>query len=228
MECTGKKTLKRRFLRRLGTLFVVLGILCAAALAGTDIFIRPTLKTLLDYKCRTAAERIISNAVFERLGSEEAAGDIVSFTFDSSGRVAALNTDRVKINSLKALLNDAVNEGIEALGDETVRISLGTLTGISFLYGTGDELVFRMEPKGKAETRLMSSFRSSGINQTIHSIILEVDAEISPMMTGYSEDVAITYDILIAQTVIVGSVPDSYSNIILDEGNVSELANIDI
>jgi len=55
-----------------------------------------------------------------------------------------------------------------------------------------------------------------------------VDAEISPMMTGYSEDVAITYDILIAQTVIVGSVPDSYSNIILDEGNVSELANIDI
>ena len=121
-----------------------------------------------------------------------------------------------------------VNEGIEALGDETVRISLGTLTGISFLYGTGDELVFRMEPKGKAETRLMSSFRSSGINQTIHSIILEVDAEISPMMTGYSEDVAITYDILIAQTVIVGSVPDSYSNIILDEGNVSELANIDI
>ena len=177
MECTGKKTLKRRFLRRLGTLFVVLGILCAAALAGTDIFIRPTLKTLLDYKCRTAAERIISNAVFERLGSEEAAGDIVSFTFDSSGRIAALNTDRVKINSLKALLNDAVNEGIEALGDETVRISLGTLTGISFLYGTGDELVFRMEPKGKAETRLMSSFRSSGINQTIHSIILEVDAE---------------------------------------------------
>ena len=219
---------KHGFIRRLGTLLVILGVLCAAVLAGTDILIRPTLKTLLDYKCRTAAERIISNAVFERLGSEEAAGDIVSFTFDSSGRVAALNTDRVKINSLKALLNDAVNEGIEALGDETVRISLGTLTGISFLYGTGDELVFRMEPKGKAETRLMSSFRSSGINQTIHSIILEVDAEISPMMTGYSEDVAITYDILIAQTVIVGSVPDSYSNIILDEGNVSELANIDI
>lgn len=228
MICNGGKAMKRNLLRRAGTLLVVLGIFCAVLLAGIDVFIRPTLKTLLDYKCRTAAERIISNAVFDRLGGEETAGDIVSFTFDSDGRIAALNTDRVKINSLKALLNDAVNEGIDALGDETVRISLGTLTGLSFLYGTGDELVFRMEPKGRAETRLKSSFKSAGINQTIHSIILEVDAEISPMMTGYSEDVAITYDILIAQTVIVGSVPDSYSNIILDEGNVSELANIEL
>lgn len=219
---------KKRILRRLGTLLVILGTICALLLAVTDIFIRPALKTLLDYKCRTAAERIISSAVFDKLGSDSAAGDIISFTFDENGRIAALNTDRVKINSLKALLNDAVNEGIDALGDETVRISLGTLTGISFLYGTGTELVFRMEPKGRAETRLKSSFASAGINQTIHSIILEVDTEISPMMTGYSGNVVITYDILVAQTVIVGSVPDSYSNIILDEGNISELANIDV
>lgn len=228
MTRTGTNTGKRRFLRKLGTLLVVLGIICALLLAATDIFIRPTLMTLLDYKCRTAAERIISNAVFDKLGSDSAAGDIVSFTLDGSGRIAAMNTDRVKINSLKALLNDAVNEGIDALGDETVRISLGTLTGISFLYGTGTELVFRMEPKGRAETKLKSSFASAGINQTIHSIILEVDAEISPMMAGFSENVAITCDILVAQTVIVGSVPDSYSNIILDEGNISELANIEV
>ena len=228
MTCTGTNAKKRKLLRKLGTLLVILGIVCALLLAAADIFIRPTLKTLLDYKCRTAAERIISNAVFDKLGGDSTAGDIVSFTFDESGRIAALNTDRVKINSLKALLNDAVNEGIEALGSETVAVSLGTLTGISFLYGTGNELVFRMEPKGRAETRLKSSFTSAGINQTIHSIILEVDTEISPMMTGFSENVAITYDILVAQTVIVGSVPDSYSNIILDEGSVSELANIDV
>ena len=88
--------------------------------------------------------------------------------------------------------------------------------------------MFHIEPKGKADTRLVSSFTSAGINQTMHSMILEVDAVISPMMPGFSETVDVQYDILLTQTVIVGSVPDSYSYIVLDDNNKSELANIDI
>lgn len=215
-------------MHRVGAVLIFLGAACLVLLAVTDMIIRPTLMALLDYKCRVSAERIISDAVFDRFSESRDCDGIVSFTFDNDGRIAALSTDRAKINTLKALLNDAVNEGLDRLGDENVGISVGTLTGISFLYGTGDELVFSLEPKGKAETRLECSFESAGINQTVHSIILRVDAQISPMMTGFSETVDISYDILLAQTVIVGSVPESYSHIVLDEGSLSELANIDI
>ena len=96
------------------------------------------------------------------------------------------------------------------------------------LYGTGAELTFRMEPRGKAETRLVSSFKSAGINQTIHSIILEVDVSISPMMPGFNEVIDTGYDILLSQTIIVGSVPESYSYIVLDEEHLSEIADIDL
>ena len=218
---------KKRFFRAAGRLMICLGVLCAAALAAMEAFIRPVLVKLLGYKCSTAAERIISDAVFERFSAEDC-GDIVSFTLDGDGRIAALSTDRSKINSIKALLNDAVNDGIERLSGETVSISAGTLTGISFLYGSGYDLVFGIEPKGRAETTLKSSFESAGINQTMHSIILEVEAVISPMMTGFSEDITVSCDMILAQTVIVGSVPDSYSYIVLDEEHQSELANIDI
>jgi sporulation protein YunB len=197
-------------------------------LALIEAFIRPTLLTLLDYKCRIAAERIISDAVFDSFGGESDCGGIVTFTFDNDGRVAALSTDRAKINTLKALLNSAVNEGLDRLSEENVTISAGTLTGISLFYGTGSELVFHIEPKGKADTRLVSSFSSAGINQTMHSIILEVDAAISTMMPGFDETIDVSYDILLAQTIIVGSVPDSYSYIVLDDENKTELANIDI
>ncbi|MBQ9483314.1 MAG: sporulation protein YunB [Ruminiclostridium sp.] len=225
--CT-QKDRKRKIFRIAGTVLVCAGLLCAGALALIEAFIRPTLVTLLDYKCRMAAERIISDAVFERFGEGNGYDDIVKFTFDNNGRIAALNTDRAKINSLKALLNGAVNDGLDRLSEENVGISVGTLTGISLFYGTGAELMFHIEPKGKADTRLVSSLESAGINQTMHSIILEVDAVISPMMPGFTETVDVSYDILLAQTVIVGSVPDSYSYIVLDEANKTELANIDV
>ena len=227
MTCDFKKS-KNRILRGIGTILICLGLVCAAALAGIEAFIRPTLEKLLNYKCRMAAERIISDAVFERFGGNEDYGGIVTLTADSDGHIAALSVDRAKVNSLKALMGDAVNEGIERLGEETVGISSGTLTGISLLYGEGAELKFRMEPKGAADTILKCSFDSAGINQTVHSIILEVKAEISPMSPGFSQTVDISYEILLAQTVIVGSVPESFSHIVLDEEHLSEIADIDI
>ena len=216
------------FLRKAGTFLIILGALCIVLLIVLDAFMRPTLELLLDYKCRTSAERIISDAVYERFSGDEDTGDLISFIFDNDGRVAALNTNRSKINSLKALLNDAVNEGLSHVREDTVSISVGTLTGLSFLYGVGPELIFQIEPHGKAETKLVSTFEDAGINQTIHSIILEVEATLSPMMPGFRNNVDVSYDILISQTVIVGKVPDSYSHIVLDEESLGEIANIDI
>ena len=220
-----RKVGKRSFIRSLGTALIIAGAVCFGLLVAADMLIRPTLETLLEYKCRTSAERIISDAVFDNF-SDGDTGEIVSFTFDKDGRIAALTTDRARINSLKAKLNEAVNEGIERLANETVRISVGTLTGLSFLYGTGDEIVFRIESRGKAETHLRSSFRSAGINQTVHSIILDVNVTLCPMTTGFSETFGIDCDILLAQTVIVGEVPDSYSNIVIDGENTDNLADI--
>ncbi|MBO6301370.1 MAG: sporulation protein YunB [Ruminiclostridium sp.] len=228
MGCRTVKHGNMKILRIVGAVLITAGIVCGAALAGIEAFIRPTLMKLLDYKCNMSAERVISKAVFDRFSDAEGCEGLVKLTFDKDGRIAALETDRAKINSMKALLSEAVNEGLDSLSEEEVGISVGTLTGISVLYGTGAMLSFRLEPRGKAETRLVSSFKTSGINQTIHSIILNVETELSPMMPGFTETVNVSFDILLAQTVIVGSVPDSYSNIILDEENRTELADFDI
>ncbi len=228
MALACKKTKKRSIAHIVGMVLISLGVLCAALLIAFDAFIRPTLETLLDYKCRTIAERLISECVFSRMTGNDEPGSVVSFTFDNDGRIAALSADQAKINSLKALVNEGVNDGLADIKGQTVGISIGTLSGIPFLYGTGPELMFFIEPKGRADTKLVSSFRSSGINQTIHCIILEVDAVISPIIPGFSKTVELSYDILLSQTVIVGSVPEQYSYIVLDQDNLSELADIDI
>lgn len=219
---------KGRVLRKLGTALLCGGLVCVIALACIEAFVRPTLVRMLDYKCRMSAERVISDAVFERFSDSEAADDIVHLTFGNDGSVTALNIDRAKVNTLNALLTDAVNDGIDRLSAETVGISLGSLTGIGLLYGSGAELCFRLEPHGAAQTQLVSSFQSSGINQTMHSMILRVSAELSPVMPGFYQTVDVSCDILLAQTVIVGKVPDSYSQIVLDEQHLSDIADIHI
>lgn len=213
----------------MGRIFVITGILAFVALTAFDLYIKPTLVRLISYQCQLAAERIISNAVFGHVGDElNSYKDIVSFTFDNNGRISALNTDQNKINSLKSLINESINNEIDSISDETVGISIGSLSGISYFYGMGKELQFHVEPKGKADTKLVSKFKSAGINQTIHSIVLEVSVALTPVIAGFGEEVKVDTNLIISQTVLIGEVPDSYSNIILDEEYYSELADFDL
>ena len=213
----------------MGRIFVITGILALVALTAFDLYIKPTLVRLISYQCQLAAERIISNAVFGHVGDElNSYNDIVSFTFDNNGRISALNTDQNKINSLKSLINESINNEIDSISDETVGISIGSLSGISYFYGMGKELQFHVEPKGKADTKLVSKFKSAGINQTIHSIVLEVSVALTPVIAGFGEEVKVDTNLIISQTVLIGEVPDSYSNIILDEEYYSELADFNL
>ena len=213
----------------MGRILILTGILALIALTAFDIYIKPTLVRLISYQCQLTAERIISNAVFGHVGNElNSYKDIVSFTFDNSGRISALNTDQNKINSLKSLINESINNEIDSISDETVSISIGSLSGISYFYGMGKELQFHVEPKGKADTKLVSKFKSAGINQTIHSIVLEVSVALTPVIAGFGEEVKVDTNLIISQTVLIGEVPDSYSNIILDEEYYSELADFDL
>ncbi|MGN0588424.1 MAG: sporulation protein YunB [Ruminiclostridium sp.] len=223
------KNKKRRIRGYVGRIFVITGILALVALTAFDLYIKPTLVRLISYQCQLAAERIISNAVFGHVGDElNSYNDIVSFTFDNNGRISALNTDQNKINSLKSLINESINNEIDSISDETVGISIGSLSGISYFYGMGKELQFHVEPKGKADTKLVSKFKSAGINQTIHSIVLEVSVALTPVIAGFGEEVKVDTNLIISQTVLIGEVPDSYSNIILDEEYYSELADFDL
>lgn len=212
-----------------GSILIILGIISLLLLLAFDFYIKPTLERLLSYQCQLTAERIISNAVFGHIGDRlQQYNDIVTFTFNDEGKITALNTNQTKINSLKSLINETINDDIDTISDETVSISFGSLTGISYFYGMGRELEFTIEPRGMAETKLVSSFKSAGINQTIHSILLEVSVSLSPVILGFDEEVQVNTNLIISQTVLVGDVPESYSNIILDEEYYSELADFDI
>ena len=211
-----------KFLILVGAVIIILTIVF-------DIWFRPVIERMFEYRCKLIADRAVSRAITEHLNTtDEDYSDIISFVYDSEGRIGALRTNPPKINTMKAAVMEKVNSELSTIKAEKVGITIGTLSGVSYLYGVGNEIMFTVKPVGVARSRLYSKFDSSGINQTMHSVILEIDTEVSPLIPGVTETFLVTTEFIIAQTVIVGDIPDSYSNIILDEQHYSELADFDI
>ena len=66
---------------------------------------------------------------------------------------------------------------------------------------------------GTVETDLKSEFKEAGLNQTLHRIYLEVKCNVN-ILTPYSTiKETIVNQVLLVEGVIVGNIPNTYSNI---------------
>ena len=89
-------------------------------------------------------------------------------------------------------------------------IPVGTLTGSALLAGRGPRISVRMESVGSSSARFENRFTSAGINQTNHRIVLEVNVSVSILLPGFTTATQVANEVTVAETVIVGAVPDTY------------------
>ena len=93
------------------------------------------------------------------------------------------------------------------------RIPLGSFTGSKLLSGIGPEIPFRMSSVGNVETDLRSEFSSAGVNQTLHRIYLQVECNVAILTPFNVIEKKIANQVLLAEAVIVGTVPETYYNL---------------
>jgi len=89
----------------------------------------------------------------------------------------------------------------------------GSFTGVKLLSGRGPGIKIRISSIGNVKTDLKSEFSSKGINQTLHRVYLEVDSEISILTPFDSITKSISNQILIAENIIIGDIPETYYNL---------------
>ena len=81
------------------------------------------------------------------------------------------------------------------------------------LSGKGPGVPIRISSIGNVETDLRSEFKEQGINQTLHRVYLQVVCEVS-ILTPYNDITEkISNQVLIAENVIVGRIPNTYYNL---------------
>ena len=192
-------------------LFVVI-LLCTIFLF-LDWSLRPVVGSMVANQAKIASIEAINESVMQELGSDEVTyGDLIKIERSTSGQILAITTEMTQMNRLKAAIIQRVQG---SLGDHIdTSVPLGTLLGSELLHGRGPAIPVRLTLSGNVTADFKSSFESAGINQTKHCISLRVHTSIysflPPAFNGTTE---IETDVPIAETIIVGDVPQLMTNL---------------
>lgn len=159
---------------------------------------------------RASTTVAVNDAVYYTLSDEMRYEDLVSVNRDETGNVVSLSANSLKINKIARDTASISQSNLKNLSLNGIPVPLGALTGIEALAGLGPSIQFHIIPVSSVSCGFSSTFESVGINQTKHSIYLNVIADISIVMPARTENFAVTTDILVGESVIIGSVPDTY------------------
>ena len=154
----------------------------------------------------------INNAVAEIMAEGNYVGDyFVTFEKTAAGEVTAISSNMAKINALSAEILDRV-VGATENHTLTVRSPAGNLTGVSLLMGRGPDVPVQIIVLTSSRVEFNNSIVTAGINQTKHQINLEVIVDIDILIPWESQSAQVVTEVMIADTVIVGKVPETYLN----------------
>lgn len=217
----------RFFPRRFGATPLYIRLMCfllgfATVILLVDMRIRPVIKGISSYQAKVYATKVINDAIYSELAKENIRYDnLVSLTQNNIGEITSLQTDMVALNRLRSRATDAVLQQISTMNNQHIYIALGTLTGLQLLSGRGPELSIKIVPAGYLQTELENRFDSAGINQTRHQIMLKMDMRVSAIIPGFSVSTDIHTEFCLAETVIIGVVPDAFTQVTGDSDSLT-------
>jgi len=183
-----------------------------ASLIIGSIFLRNLITELAVSESRDVVVSTINDIVKQTLSTGDYNyTDLVTLEKDNTGSVTAVVTDVAAINKLATeILNNIINETKRTV--IKVGVPLGNLTGNSLLLDRGPEIPVRIIMLTSSFAGFRSDLSSAGINQTRHRIVLELKVEVSLLMPWHTVNTVVNSEVLAAETVIVGQVPESYLN----------------
>lgn len=187
------------------------GVLLAALIA-LDHEVRPVVITMAQYQARVSSILAINEAVLGELEKQEIGyEDLVTVCTDEQGMVTSVQTDAAAINRVKSQLTNAVSTRLAMMELEEVEIPIGTLLGWQIFAGRGPTIRFQVVPASFVESNITSTLESAGINQTQHKILMDFTVEMSAIIPGYTTSVEVNTQVSIADTLIIGAVPQFYA-----------------
>ncbi len=214
----GKMHLSRKFLR--WTVIVVLLLLAAFLVLENNIS-----QVILDRAYANAyslAVKVINSAVADVMHTGVTYEDLITVHMNDQGQVTMLQANTIRMNELATKAALQAQEKLQDANNQVIQIPLGAALGINFLAGSGPNISVRILPVGAVSTQFVSEFESAGINQTRLKILLSAKTTVRLVIPTGSKQVELVSSIPIAESIIVGSVPDTFVDV-NDKGDIINL-----
>ena len=201
---------KNRKFKRCKIIFVLICLLTIGTLVYFQRNVTKVLISISEATIRSITTVAVNDAIYYTLNDAMRYDDLISIVRDSDGNVTSITTDSLKINRIARDTAYLSQENLTKMSAEGIMVPIGALTGIEALAGFGQKINIKIIPISNVECRFVSKFRQAGINQTLHSLYLEIVSDISIILPSKSTNLASTIEVLICESVITGKIPDVY------------------
>ena len=190
-------------------------LLLVLIIAVTLLFLRKKYDAVMVDLTKTqvtnSTSDLINDAIAQQIASGKVEYDrIVYFEKDLEGKITALKTNIGEVNRLKTDTLNIINEQILSTEHSQMGIPLGSLFLPELLSGKGPEVPVKILSIRNSDATFDSSFTHAGINQTMHQLRMCVIVDVSVLVLGQTITFTVSSDMVIAETVIVGTVPDTF------------------
>lgn len=210
--------------RRILITAILILIILTIILCLIDLRLKASILELAQAKAQIKVTELINQAVNDKIVRETEYKDIVYVHKDDEGRIVMIQANTIILNQIMAKTTTAILDGFND-GEDFVRIPLGQITGLSLLSNSGPKIKVRIIPARQLNVSVKDQFEQAGINQTRHSIYLEVNSRIKMAVPLMGKDFNVVTTIPMAETIIVGEVPDTYVNFTGSADNLYPLLN---
>ena len=199
---------QRNRLRRSFAIILVLTV-------GLTLLFRLRLAPMAERLMATQVDNQASDAINAAIDEQIAAGEIdysrmITVEKDAQGNVTALRTNIAEINRLKTSVLKRVDAKLQNLSMEELGVPIGSIVLPELLSGRGPRIPVRVLAVRTSDAVFRSSFTGAGINQTKHSITIDVHVVITILTWTGTQEISVDSAVVAAETVIVGNVPTTY------------------
>ena len=200
-----------RFIRRL----IIVIVVCLLAMLSCFLILRDRYRDLIQDLAETQVKNTTSDLTNDAIAKQIADGiiqydRIVYFEKDLNGRITALKTNIGEVNRLKTDILNIINDEILALDNSDIGIPIGSLLFPELLSGRGPSIPVHILSIRNSDAAFVSDFTQAGINQTLHQVKMEVSIDVAVLVLGRTNSFTMTSEVVVAETVIVGDVPNTF------------------
>ena len=199
---------KRKTRRRI--VFALVAFFFIAIIVWMHHNVTAILKSVSEATMRSITTVAVNDAIYYTLSDQVRYEDLVTVLSDAEGNISAITANSFQINRIARDTAYMSQQNLKKMSEDGIEIPLGAFTGVEAWAGLGPRIRLPIIPISNVECRFVSQFENAGINQTKHSVYLEIVADISIILPSETSNFASLTEVLICESVLVGKVPDSY------------------
>ena len=200
-----------RVLRVLRRLLIVSFLIMIALVSVFRIRYRTAIEELAKTQVRNVTSDLINDAIDDQIETGNIQYDrIVYFEKDLNGRITALKTNISEVNRLKTDILNLINDEILALDTSDLSVPIGSLMVPELFSGKGPGIPVHILSIRNSDASFDSYFSEAGINQTLQRLTMNVCVDVSVLVLGQTESFTVSSQVVVAETIIVGDVPDTF------------------